>query len=93
MRKMTTATMLAVAVSMPFSANAKIPPEMQLTGAGFLEICTRSDERWLSFCNGYIQAIVDAVPDTVDYRVCIPSDATKAALVKRATEYLIPAAA
>ncbi len=53
--------------------------KMQLTGASFSSACTRADESWVSFCNGYIQAIVDGIRK--EDRICLPSGATRNDLV------------
>ena len=50
-----------------------------MTGAAFSDACTRPDESWISFCNGYIQAAVDSLRQGDG--VCIPHDATRTDLV------------
>ena len=56
-----------------------IDSKMQMTGATFSNACTRADESWVSFCNGYIQAIVDSIRE--DDGVCLPSGTSRADLV------------
>lgn len=53
--------------------------EMQMNGDGFSNACTRADEAWISFCNGYIQAIVDGIRETDG--VCLPAGTTRTDLV------------
>lgn len=73
----------SLAVALAFVAMANPAPavqtSMQLTGASFVEACTRADENWVSFCNGYIQAAVDSlkVPGTV----CLPAGTSRTELV------------
>lgn len=57
---------------------------MQLTGAGFLAACTRPDEAWISFCNGYIQATVDSLLPRD--QVCFPIGTSRTELVTVATQ-------
>lgn len=61
---------------------------MQMTGAAFSEACTRADESWISFCNGYVQAAVDSL--RAGDGICIPSGTTRTDLV-RVTERAITA--
>jgi hypothetical protein len=49
--------------------------KMQLTGANFSSACARPDESWISFCNGYIQAVIDGIRK--DDRICLPSGTTR----------------
>lgn len=64
------------AIALPASA---VDPSMQMTGASFSEACTRPNESWISFCNGYIQAAVDNL--RVPGRVCLPSGTSRTDLV------------
>ena len=52
---------------------------MQMTGAGFSQACTRADESWISFCNGYIQAAVDGLREGDG--ICIPVGSTRTEIV------------
>ncbi|MBU3028759.1 Rap1a/Tai family immunity protein [Paracoccus marinaquae] len=74
--KMVIATIVAVTFSSPLRA---LEASMQLTGAGFSEACTRLNESWISFCNGYVQAIVDTL--AVDDDICFSSDTTRTDIV------------
>ena len=53
------------------SANVQTT-SIRLTGAGFKDACSRANHDWVSFCNGYVQAIIDAnrdlCPPTVPLR-------------------------
>ena len=44
-----------------------------------LDACTRANESWISFCNGFFQAIHDV--GALDGRVCIPEGTTRTDLV------------
>jgi hypothetical protein len=52
---------------------------MQMTGADFSDACTRPNESWISFCNGYIQAAVDGI--RAHDGVCIPDGSSRTDLV------------
>lgn len=56
-----------------------VNPKMQLTGISFLNACTQHNESWISFCNGYIQAVVDSIPSDSD--ICIPNGTTRTEMV------------
>ena len=56
-----------------------IDSKMQMTGASFSNACTRAEESWVSFCNGYIQAVVDGIRK--DDQVCLPNGASRTDLV------------
>ena len=56
-----------------------IDSKMQMSGAGFSNACKRADENWVSFCNGYIQAVIDSVRE--DDRVCLPTGTTRTDVV------------
>jgi hypothetical protein len=52
---------------------------MQMNGAAFSDACTRPNESWISFCNGYVQAVVDSLRQGDG--VCIPTGTTRTDLV------------
>jgi hypothetical protein len=54
-------------------------PNMQLDGDQFSTACTRSDEAWVSFCNGYVQAVVDSLRDSDG--VCLSPSVTRAEII------------
>jgi len=56
-----------------------IDSKMQMNGASFSNACTRADESWVGFCNGYIQAVIDSVSE--DDRVCLPTGTTRTDVV------------
>ena len=56
-----------------------IDENVQLTGKSFSDACTRSDESWVSFCNGYIQAVIDSIRE--DDNVCLPVGTTRTKIV------------
>lgn len=57
-------------------------PSMQMTGTAFSEACTRANESWISFCNGYIQAVVDGLREGDG--ICISPGTTRTDLVTAA---------
>ncbi|RWB66809.1 Rap1a/Tai family immunity protein [Mesorhizobium sp.] len=69
-------SLAAVLFSLPASA---FDTSTQMTGAGFSSACTRANESWIGFCNGYIQAAVDSVQKSDG--ICIPSGTTRTELV------------
>ena len=58
-----------------------------LTGSGFLDACTRADESWISFCNGYVQAAVDEAQREGD-KLCPPPGTTRTDIVENAVSLL-----
>ena len=60
----------------PAMANAA---SMQLDGNQFSSVCTRPDEAWISFCNGYVQAVVDSLRESDG--VCLPPGVTRAEII------------
>jgi hypothetical protein len=70
------AMLLAALHSMPAYS---IDTRMQMDGAGFSKACTRADESWISFCNGYVQAVIDSVRDSD--RICLPNGTTRTEIV------------
>ena len=56
-----------------------IDSKMQMNGAVFSNACTRVDESWISFCNGYIQAVIDSIRE--DDKVCFPNGTTRTDVV------------
>jgi hypothetical protein len=56
-----------------------IDSKHQMTGAGFSNACTQADESWVSFCNGYIQAVIDSIREAD--KVCLPKGGTRTDVV------------
>lgn len=56
-----------------------IDSKMQMNGESFSNACTRADESWVSFCNGYIQAAIDSIRE--EDRVCLPKGTTRTDVV------------
>ena len=56
-----------------------IDSKMQMTGESFSNACTRAEEGWISFCNGYIQSVVDSIRK--EDRVCFPNGTTRTDIV------------
>jgi hypothetical protein len=69
-------TLATTLLSVPAFA---IDPTMQMNGASFSTACTRADESWVSFCNGYIQAVIDSIRK--DDRICLPKGTTRTDIV------------
>ena len=68
-----------VSIALRASLSVAFDQNMQMTGSAFSDSCTRADESWISFCNGYIQAAVDGLRQGDG--VCIPSGTTRTDLV------------
>lgn len=68
--------LVATSLSIPAFA---IDSKMQMTGASFSAACTRADESWVSFCNGYIQAVIDGIRK--DDKFCLPNGTTRTDVV------------
>jgi hypothetical protein len=74
------AVLVLAAVLSGFASSATaMAGEAYLSGADFLDACTRADMEWISFCNGYVQAIVDT---RVDQDICLTSAVTRTSLVE-----------
>ena len=56
-----------------------IDSKTQMDGKGLSNACTRADESWISFCNGYIQAVIDSIREAD--RVCFPNGTTRTDIV------------
>ena len=65
--------------ALPSITAAAIDSKAQMNGAGFSDACTRPSESWVSFCNGYIQAVVDSISPSDE--VCVPAATTRTDLV------------
>lgn len=61
--------------------------KVTLTGKDFLTACSRPDPEWISFCHGYVQAVVDGVRHP-DRQHCVPAGYTRAKLVGLVTDQL-----
>src|SRR6056297_3542749 len=71
------AIILSIAL-IPVSAFS-VDSEMQMTGGQFSSACTRAEEAWVSFCNGYLQAVIDSIRESD--AVCLPAGTTRTDLV------------
>ena len=70
----------AILATISFSIPAfAVDSKMQMTGASFSNACTQADESWISFCNGYIQAVVDSIRE--DDKICLPNGTSRTDLV------------
>lgn len=63
-------------------------PGIQMTGVDFSKACTRADESWVSFCNGYVQAAIDSLREGDG--ICVPRGTTRTDIVT-VTEKVITA--
>jgi hypothetical protein len=54
--------------------------EINLGGRDFVDACSRPQEAWISFCHGYVQAVIDGV-QVEGHSFCVPEGTTRAALV------------
>jgi molecular chaperone DnaK (HSP70) len=76
MHRQITAFLAATLFSVPTFA---IDSNIQMTGNAFSDACTRANESWVSFCNGYVQAAIDSLRDGDG--VCIPAGTTRTQIV------------
>ena len=70
------ALIAAALISGSVSANVH-ESEVRLTGAGIEDACSRANMSWVDFCNGYVQAIIDANRD-----ICPPKGTTRTQIVE-----------
>ena len=70
---------IILATILPAIPAFAIDSRMQMTGASFSNACTRADESWISFCNGYIQSVIDSIRE--DDNVCPPKGTTRTDIV------------
>jgi hypothetical protein len=72
---------LAITMGMLASTTYAVPPGSDVTmkGETFSDACTRVDESWISFCNGYIQAVIDGLRKQDE--ICISPGTTRNDLV------------
>jgi hypothetical protein len=59
----------------PVETKAK---DLSLSTKDWHDVCTRVDMNWVSFCNGYAQAIVDSFSSK---EICLNSSATRKEIV------------
>lgn len=69
----------ALAVSALTTTALAFDPSIQMTGARFSEACTRADQNWISFCDGYVQAAIDSLRESDG--ICIPNGTTRTQIV------------
>jgi hypothetical protein len=74
--RLTAVVMMTVSLSHPSFA---INSSMQMNGQSFSSACTRADQLWISFCNGYVQAVVDSLREADG--ICIPNGTTRTQIV------------
>jgi len=70
------ALIAAALISVSVSANVQAS-EIRLTGAGIEDACSRANMSWIDFCNGYVQAIIDANRD-----ICPPQGTNRTQIVE-----------
>ncbi len=68
--------LVAALLSIPVFA---IDSKTQMDGKMFSNACTLADESWVSFCNGYIQSVIDSIRGAD--RVCFPNGTTRTDVV------------
>ena len=73
MRRAILIIVACVLVMRPVSAMTQ-SGELVFTGAKLLEACTKQDQEWISFCNGYLQAAFDALGGR---DICTPKNVTR----------------
>lgn len=60
---------------------------MYLTGADFLSACIRPEVEWISFCNGYVQAVFDGFSRSGE-KFCLPAGTARASVVDNIVNHL-----
>lgn len=79
MKTRTFASLILAGSLVPVSGTFAFDPSMQMTGAAFVNACSRAEESWISFCNGYVQAAVDSLRRGDG--VCLPAGTSRTAIV------------
>lgn len=72
-------TSIILATALLSTSVLAIDKKVQLTGKSFSDACTRADESWISFCNGYIHAVIDSIRE--NGKVCLPVGTTRTDIV------------
>ncbi len=55
-----------LAVSLAVTNGANAASDAAMTGAEFLDACTRTEASWIGFCHGYIQGAFDGLDNVAD---------------------------
>ena len=84
MRNTPAVALAAMLASTPF---ALAQSDLHLTGADFLSVCTRADADWISFCNGYVQAIFDGLRRPGE-EICPPADLKRTMVIENVVQQL-----
>ena len=79
MSRMWRAVAVVAVASMAVVGGTQSGAETAMTAAEFEETCTRIDDVWISFCNGYVQGVADVL--TLSGAVCIPPGTTRTTIV------------
>jgi hypothetical protein len=77
-RRMQGAVAALAVASMPLGASLA-GAEGAMTAAELEETCTRVDDVWISFCNGYVQGVADFLE--LSGGACIPPGVTRTTIV------------
>lgn len=82
---------LSVAViligSITTSRVANAQSDTSFSGRDFLTVCSRTDPGWIGFCRGYVQAVVDLLPNS-GKRICAPRGLSREQIVTTVVRYL-----
>ena len=68
---------LVVAAMLCGPANAQ---NITMSPDEILDVCTRADMDWISFCNGFFQAVLDNI--AVSEEICVPTSTTRTNFVE-----------
>jgi hypothetical protein len=80
---------IAIAALMQFPAELVAQEGMIMDARNFLAVCSAPDESWVSFCNGYVQAVFDSAwrPGSSN-DICPPAGTSRTQLVQQSVAYL-----
>jgi hypothetical protein len=78
-RRMRRAVAALAVASMPLVGGSQASAETVMTAAEFEETCTRVDNTWISFCNGYVQGVADFLE--LSGAACITPGTTRTTIV------------
>ncbi|MFN3314644.1 MAG: Rap1a/Tai family immunity protein [Hyphomonas sp.] len=77
-------TLLSAALALPVVANASADESKYTLNFGQLvDACNRADSNWISFCDGYVQSLIDSYYSYQafdDIKICLPAEVSRAQL-------------
>lgn len=72
---------LGASIAFAAAANAVVTQntKLELTGADFLSACSNPEPEWITFCHGYVQAVLDDAREA-GKAICTSAGTTRAKL-------------